>query len=197
MPAALPIGPFGDVGVGDILAHYYNSEEAGQILEPFVKERPYEDSDDWQCTFDWVMEETGGEGEDASVLVDGAAAWGVDYEEFPCPVLLFHGDADVTVPIDCAEWLLDQLPPSSVLVRVREGEHDEVMLRGVWDALRVLDPASGPFSSSHPSLALAGGPAGCAMPCGATTDPSEVLRRRSRCRRRSVPHCQLVAKAVY
>jgi hypothetical protein len=101
---------------------------------------PLDRIDECEFALDWVTGETGGEGEDASVLLDGAKAWGVTYRAFRHPILLVHGDADETVPIECAEWLLQQLPLSSALVRIPGGTHEEVMFNGFETALRLLQP---------------------------------------------------------
>ncbi|CAK0850053.1 unnamed protein product [Prorocentrum cordatum] len=93
---------------------------------------------EWERQLSWSQQEAGGEGEDASVLLQGASSWGVRYAALPHPVALFHGDADATVPVACAEWLMEQLPLGSELFRVPGGSHEDVMLCVVPDALRLL-----------------------------------------------------------
>lgn len=82
-----------------------------------------------------MQEEAGGEGDDAAVCLAGAEAWGFDYKALGRPVALFHGEEDTTVPIECAEWLLDQLPAGSTLYRIPRGTHADVMLFGIRMAL--------------------------------------------------------------
>lgn len=118
---------------------------------------PLDQIDECEFALDWVTGETGGEGEDASVLLDGAKAWGVTYRAFRHPILLVHGDADETVPIECAEWLLHQLPQSSALIRICDGTHEDVMFSGFETALRLLQPNAnsneGQRSAAFPGLA--------------------------------------------
>lgn len=93
---------------------------------------------EWDQQLSWSQQEAGGEGEDATVLLQEASSWGVHYSALPHPVALFHGDADATVPIACAEWLIEQLPSRSELFRVPGGSHEDVMLCVVPDALQLL-----------------------------------------------------------
>eukprot|EP00435_Cladocopium_sp_Y103_P072026 s185_g39.t1 len=88
------------------------SQPAEVKVVPVLEQKAYADS---QAEVDTLMErcaslmlmeqETGGEGPDAATLVESAKAWGVDYRRLGCSMVLLHGDADATVPVDCAEWL--------------------------------------------------------------------------------------------
>lgn len=106
--------------------------------EVLCSERTAECQDRVALILEKLQSETGGEGEDSAVLVDSAQAWGLSYKTLGHSVSLFHGEDDATVPIACAEWLRDQLPPSSVLYRIPRGTHSGVMLLGIQLALRTL-----------------------------------------------------------
>mmetsp|Transcript_39523 Transcript_39523/g.85322 ORF Transcript_39523/g.85322 Transcript_39523/m.85322 type:complete len:334 (+) Transcript_39523:50-1051(+) len=93
-----------------------------------------------RCASLLMEQETGGEGPDAATLVESAKAWGVDYRRLGCSMVLLHGDADVTVPVDCVEWLQEQIP-KTVLHRIPDAEHGEAMLLSISVALRLLIPS--------------------------------------------------------
>eukprot|EP00931_Biecheleriopsis_adriatica_P124546 TRINITY_DN99690_c0_g1_i1.p1 TRINITY_DN99690_c0_g1~~TRINITY_DN99690_c0_g1_i1.p1 ORF type:complete len:397 (-),score=62.26 TRINITY_DN99690_c0_g1_i1:64-1206(-) len=84
-------------------------------------------------------QETGGEGADAATLVHSAAAWGVDYGQLGCALVLLHGEDDTTVPIECADWTQKQIP-GTIVRRVPGAQHGETMLLGISAALRILLP---------------------------------------------------------
>jgi len=120
LPAVLPVVSMG----------------AGEGLEGLSEEHEAYESDGQ--SLDSMQEDVGGEGDDAAILVDSAKAWGLDYSDLPQPVVMFHGEDDMTVPIACAEWLHSMLPAASELYRIPKGTHAEVMISGIWPALRVL-----------------------------------------------------------
>lgn len=86
-----------------------------------------------------IGQETGGEGADAAVLVEGAQAWGIDYKKLGCSVVLLHGEDDTTVPVECVDWMQAQVP-GLVVHRVPGAQHGETMLLGISAALRILVP---------------------------------------------------------
>eukprot|EP00930_Biecheleria_cincta_P013531 TRINITY_DN12012_c0_g1_i1.p1 TRINITY_DN12012_c0_g1~~TRINITY_DN12012_c0_g1_i1.p1 ORF type:complete len:378 (-),score=51.79 TRINITY_DN12012_c0_g1_i1:29-1162(-) len=86
-----------------------------------------------------IGQETGGEGADAAVLVEGAGAWGIDYKKLGCSIVLLHGEDDTTVPVECVEWMQTQVP-GLVVHRVPGAQHGETMLLGISAALRILVP---------------------------------------------------------
>lgn len=87
--------------------------------------------------FDWIRQETGGEGDDVATLVDSSKSWGVDYKHIAFPVFLFHGAQDVVVPIHCVNWLLNRFPEGSILHEVKGGGHDDVMIIEAGQILRL------------------------------------------------------------
>uniref|UniRef100_A0A7S4JKJ3 AB hydrolase-1 domain-containing protein n=1 Tax=Odontella aurita TaxID=265563 RepID=A0A7S4JKJ3_9STRA len=88
----------------------------------------------------WMFEETGSRTADFAVLMSRGEDLGFKYGKINGNLTVFNGENDKMVPIGAAEWLTQQIEPSS-LIRLSGGSHEGALFLvhpDVKDALKIL-----------------------------------------------------------
>ncbi len=85
-----------------------------------------------------------------------ARPWSLPLERISCPVRLWHGDADNTVPVTATERLAAQIPNATVSIRAHAGHF---FVFDIWSEVLdwlVAQPAAS--SGVEEGTSLGGGP---------------------------------------